>query len=120
MTVWFFSKSVWGSCVFASNNIGLRNLHSLDDSSIDYKHALKSLDRKTWTDYIILVFSSFLEMKTVSLSAYNLYAYWLSSMRLQTYCLRDFEDPENLSSIAYQLLLLICWILMKCLAFFLK
>jgi hypothetical protein len=44
----------------------------LDDSLIDYKHTLKFLDKKTWTDiYIFGVFLAFLVMKTTSLLDYN-------------------------------------------------
>jgi hypothetical protein len=84
------------------NSLGSNNLHLLDDSSIDYKHAQELLDRITWPNiYIFNIFYFFgngnckpiitnlliiaYKLSPNKLFAYKLYAYWLSFTGLQAY-----------------------------------
>jgi hypothetical protein len=86
----------------ARDNLRSKNLHLLDDSSIDYKHAWEFLDRKTWTDIFSWCFMGFFgngnckptntglliiayKLSTYKLFAYKLYAYKLSPKKLQAY-----------------------------------
>jgi hypothetical protein len=76
--LWFFyvheakldmwsNQRTWMFWIKKDNSLGSNNLHLLDDSSIDYKHAQELLDRITWPNIYIFNIFYFLVMETASL-----------------------------------------------------